>query len=220
MSLLTLDLNCLEARVGVLVLITAVDAQELDLLLATETKHNFGVHLTLERRDLHVEFLHQKRKNILHLAVNADVGDWLQVGLLEVYDDQLTTRHGGDDWHRGDWEDSQGAARANHKIRLTGLVKPISQGLGRQTLTKVDDVVPKAAGTLWVVADIACSMALARSIWVLDELLSQVLVLALLTDLNAHVAVNLSELFGRDAALSVQAVDVLTNDMLQLASVA
>lgn len=98
------------------------------------------------------------------------------------------------------------------KVSLLTPVKAVVEILAVKRFTKVDDRVLELTSATWSVTNAPCLVLFSFGCCSNAEV-SHVVSIASHTDLQVRVAMNLSDIFGRDACLAVQTINVLAHNL-------
>ena len=191
-----------------------VDTAKLDLgALLNEGDLDALLHLPLG--NLVAELLHKPFHHVVALGVDDQGSEVIEWGLLEVANDEASSVLCASLRHSIRGAHPETGAHGEAKVSVLAILVSQLEDGRVQVLTEVDDGVLEMAIATWGLAH-ASSPMLVGALSISYAGVSHVLTATVLTNFQVCVAVEFGEVCCGDSTLSVQAVNVLAHDELEV----
>ena len=192
-----------------------IDTCKLHLLFisAKEDLHAVGPSKVWDRE---LELLHEQFHHFVHPLVNDQRGKSIHLGLLQIDHDKLATILNAFQGHVASRSDSHAGAHSNNQVGHPMQSETFVQDLFLEVLPKVNDRVLKLSTTAWSVANATSQMIFSASP---SSIVSHMLSITLHTHLKIGVAMQLCQMFGFYATLTVQTINILTDNTFENSTV-
>ena len=142
----------------------------------------------------------------------------IEWGLHQVDNDQVTSSLGSLSSHIGSWVDSHTRSNTNHKVSFDTMSVSGVKDVLVKVLTEIDDGILEVASASWIIA-LSSGLVLLDSTSNSNSKISEEVATTLHAHLLISVAVHLADFISWDATLSMEAISVLRDDMLEVALV-
>ena len=191
-----------------------VDTTELDLsALLNERDLEALLHLPLG--NLVGELLHEEFHDVVALGVDDQGSEVIEWRLLEVANDEASSVRSAGLRHSICRAHSETGTHDEAKVSAGAvLVAQLKDGVV-EVLIEVDDCILKMSIATWVLTH-ASSPVLVSTLSIANSGVSHVLTATFLTNLQVCVSVKFGDVLCGDSTLSVQAVNVLAHDVLEV----